>query len=83
MPIYKNGQKNNLRNYRPVNLTLVPGKVMELVILNLIVWHMQDNQEFKSRKHEFVKGRSCLSNSSPPMTKVTYLYDEGKAVDVV
>ncbi|KFW77834.1 RNA-directed DNA polymerase from mobile element jockey, partial [Phalacrocorax carbo] len=43
-PIYKKGQKKDPGNYRPVSLTLVPGKVMELFILNVLTKHVQDNQ---------------------------------------
>ncbi|KFQ27903.1 hypothetical protein N332_06187, partial [Mesitornis unicolor] len=42
--IYKRGQKEDPGNYRPVSLTLVPGKVMEQIILSAITRHMQDNQ---------------------------------------
>ncbi|KFQ12409.1 hypothetical protein N330_12757, partial [Leptosomus discolor] len=43
-PIYKKGRKEDLGNYRPVSLTLVPGKVMEQIILRTITSHLQKNQ---------------------------------------
>ncbi|KFP57230.1 hypothetical protein N322_11630, partial [Cariama cristata] len=44
IPIYKKGRKEDQGNYRPVSLTLVPGKVMEQIILSEITSHVKDNQ---------------------------------------
>ncbi|KAK4825843.1 hypothetical protein QYF61_003094 [Mycteria americana] len=82
MSIYKKGQKEDLGNYRPVSLTLVPGQVMEQIILSAITQHVQDNQVIRLSQRGFMKGKSCLTNLIF-YDKVTCLVDEGKAVDVV
>ncbi|GAB0188088.1 mitochondrial enolase superfamily member 1 [Grus japonensis] len=82
-PTYKKGQKEDPGNYRPVSLTLVPGKVMEQIILSAIMQHVQDNQVIRPSRHGFMKGRSCLSNLISFYDKVTHLVDEGKAVNIV
>ena len=66
----------------PVNLTLVPEKVMEQIILGEITWHMCGVRWIRPRLHEFIKGRSCLTNLIF-YNWVTRLVNEGKAVDVV
>ncbi|GAB0209804.1 mitochondrial enolase superfamily member 1 [Grus japonensis] len=81
-PIHKKGQKEDLGNYRPVSLTLVPGKVMEQIIFSAITRHVQDNHMIRPSQHGFMKGRSCLTNLISFYDKVTCLVDEGKAVDV-
>ena len=81
-PIYKKGWKEDVGNYRPVSLTLVPGKVMEQIILSAITWHVQDNQVIRPSQHPFMKSRSCLTNLISFYDKVTHLVDEGKAVGV-
>ncbi|RMC00669.1 hypothetical protein DUI87_23287 [Hirundo rustica rustica] len=71
IPIYKKGWKDNRRNYWPVSLTLVTGKVMKQN-LSAIMWHIQDNQGIRPSQHKFMKGRSCLTDlisvydSDPP-----------------
>ncbi|KAK4833053.1 hypothetical protein QYF61_027555, partial [Mycteria americana] len=82
-PIYKNSQKEDSGNYRPVSLTSVPEKVMERIILSTITWHVQDNQVIGSSQHGLMKGRSCLTHLISFYDKVTRLADEGKAADVV
>lgn len=83
MPIYKKGWKKSLGNCRSVSLPLVLGKVMEQILLNTTMQHLQDNQGVRSRQHRFVKGRSCLTSLFSFYDKVTQLVDEGKAADVV
>ncbi|GAB0178052.1 mitochondrial enolase superfamily member 1 [Grus japonensis] len=61
-PMYEQGWKVDLGNYRPVSLTLVPGKVMEQIILSAIMWHVQGKQVIRPSQHGFMKGRSCLTN---------------------
>ncbi|KAK4807886.1 LOW QUALITY PROTEIN: hypothetical protein QYF61_007792 [Mycteria americana] len=82
-PIHRKGRKEDPGNYRPVSLTLVPGKVMEQIILSAITQHVQDNQVMRPSQHGFMKGRSCLTILISFYDKVTRLVDEGKAVDVV
>ncbi|PKU46103.1 rna-directed dna polymerase from mobile element jockey-like [Limosa lapponica baueri] len=62
MPTYKKGRKEDPGNYKPVSLTLVPGKVTEQIILCAITWHVQDSQAIRPSRHGFMKGRSCLTN---------------------
>ncbi|GAB0183609.1 mitochondrial enolase superfamily member 1 [Grus japonensis] len=83
MSIHKKGWKEDLGNCRPVSLTLVPGKVMEQIILSAITRHIQDNQVIGPSQHGFMKGRSCLTNLISFYDKASSLVDEGKAVEVV
>ena len=81
-PTYKKGHKEDLRNYRPVSLTLVPGKVVEQIILSDTTRHVQDSWGIRASQRWFMKCRSCLTNLIS-CVQVTILVDERKAVDVV
>ena len=83
IPIYKKGCKEDLGNYRPVSLTLVPGKVMEQIILGEITRHVLGIQEIRPSQHRFMRCRLCLTNLITFYNWVTRLVDKGKAVDVV
>ncbi|KFP24416.1 RNA-directed DNA polymerase from mobile element jockey, partial [Colius striatus] len=41
-PLFKEGRKDDSGSYRSVSLTSSPGKVMEQLILNVIIEHMND-----------------------------------------
>ena len=61
-PIFKKFCKEDLENYRPTSLTLVPGKVMEQIILRKITQHEQGSQGIRPSQYGFIKDRSCLTN---------------------
>lgn len=52
----------DLGNYRSVNLTLVPGKIMKNVIRGVLEKHLRDNIVIGHSQQGFMTERSCLIN---------------------
>ena len=82
-PIFKKGSKSLPSNYRPISLTSVVCKVLETLIRNKIVSHLEENNLIKNTQHGFRNKRSCLTNLLDFFHDVLNQYDESKAVDVI
>jgi Reverse transcriptase (RNA-dependent DNA polymerase)/Endonuclease-reverse transcriptase len=82
-PIYKKGQKSDPGNYRPVSLTSVCSRLLESIIKDQIVEHLDKSGLIRSTQHGFMKGRSCVTNLLVFLEKLTAELDSGAAADVI
>ena len=83
VPIYKKGKKEDASNYRPVSLTSVPSKIMESVIRDQLLEHMQSAGLLSDAQHGFIPRRSCATQLLVTLEDWTRLMENGEPVDVV
>ena len=82
-PIFKKGSNGLPGNYRHVSLTCVLCKVMEGLLRDAIVDHLDYNSLLRTSQHGFMAGRSTLSNLHEYLEELTKLVDQGHSVDIV
>ena len=61
-PLFKKGSKDDPGNYRPISLTSFPGKMLESIIADDMMSHLEHNKLILDSQHGFRSGRSCLTN---------------------
>ena len=82
-PIFKKGSKSSPENYRPVSLTSVCCKMLEAMIKDEVVAHLERHKLIRLSQHGFMSGKSCTSNLLVFLEEVTAAMDRGEQVDVV
>jgi len=81
--IFKNGNKCDLSNYRPVSLTCVICKVMESIIRDVITEYFLLNGFFGNKQYGFIKGRLTVLQLLKLIDEWTDFLDSGGQIDVI
>ena len=82
-PIHKKGSKSEVENYRPVALTSLPCKLLETIIKNRMLSHIEINNLFTQHQHGFTRNRSCLTNLLETLEDWTSTLEKGYGLDVL
>ncbi|KAH9595221.1 hypothetical protein MS3_00009929 [Schistosoma haematobium] len=82
-PIFKDGQRQIVSNYRPVSLTSIVVKLLEKIIRVRLLSHIDLHNLLAPEQHGFRNKRSCLTNLLIAREDWTAALDHGLSVDVI
>ena len=82
-PLQKKGPKTSTKNYRPISLTSVVSKLMEKIVRDKIMSHMEENGLFTKHQHGFRKGYSCVTQLIDVCEKWTEELDNKNSIDLI
>ena len=81
VPIFKKGDRQVPGNYRPVSLTAIPCKVLESLIRDCLMAHLEEGRVLSSHQHGFRPRRSCTSQLLEVIYEWTSSLERGEPVD--
>ena len=80
VPIHKKGDKQTLKNYRPVSLLPICGKIFERLIYNEMFGFFLDKGLISANQSGFKPGDSCINQLLSIMRNIYKSFDDGYEV---
>ena len=81
-PIYKNGEKKLIKNYRPISVLPVCGKLFEKLIYNVLYKYLDDNNLLNINQSGFRSGDSCTNQLVSITHKIFQSFDANPPLEV-
>lgn len=82
-PIFKGGERELPKNYRPIALTSHIVKVFEKIVVKKLSEYLEGAGLFNDNQHGFRHGKSCLSQLLEHQRRILEARGRGRAVDVI
>ena len=80
VPIYKSGDEMVFSNYRPVSVLPVFSKLLERLVYNRLISHINENKLLYEYQFGFQKGKSTYLAIMMLVDKITEALDQGECV---
>ena len=81
-PIFKEGERANPENYRPISLTCICCKVLKHIISSQVIDHFSKFNILSDAQHRFRPKRSCESQLIITIHEIAQALDQGEQTDV-
>ena len=77
VPVHKKSDKQILKNYRPVSLLPICGKILESLIYNRLYEYFIENELISSNQSGFKPGGSCINQLSSITHDIYHSFGNG------
>ncbi|CAB3386657.1 Hypothetical predicted protein [Cloeon dipterum] len=81
-PIFKDGEKSNMQNYRPISITSLVGKTLERIVRDRTVEYLEKEEVIPSCQHGFREKRSCTTLLTGTIDNWTAALDEASGTHI-
>ena len=81
VPVHKKESKNLVKNYRPISLLPIFGKIFEKVIYNNLFTYLKSNHLLSDNQSGFRSGDSCISQLISMTHDIYKIFDGNPSLD--